>query len=265
MNEVHLVAGRRPDPGRRDEGLLLEGFARAHGLAPGDRLPATLNGARRTLAIVGLAQAPEFLYTTAPGEMVPDDARFAVLWMNETALAAALDLEGAVNEVLVGLARGAEPRVLQDRLDRLLAPYGALGAYGLDEHLSNRFIVEEIAGLRVSSRTVPPVFLAVAGFLLYMVLSRMVQAERDQIGLLKAFGHGDGEVGLHYLKFVLVIALAGALAGALLGVLAGRGLSGFYQQYYKFPFLQFAVAPSALLLGLGVSLLAAVAGAALVL
>lgn len=265
LNEVHLVAGRRPDPGRRDEVLLLEGFARAHGLAPGDRLPATLNGARRTLAIVGLAQAPEFLYTTAPGEMVPDDARFAVLWMNETALAAALDLEGAVNEVLVGLARGAEPRALQDRLDRLLAPYGALGAYGLDEHLSNRFIVEEIAGLRVSSRTVPPVFLAVAGFLLYMVLSRMVQAERDQIGLLKAFGHGDGEVGLHYLKFVLVIALAGALTGALLGVLAGRGLSGFYQQYYKFPFLQFAVALSALLLGLGVSLLAAVAGAALVL
>ena len=71
-----------------------------------------MNGARRTFAIAGLAQAPEFLYAAAPGELVPDDARFAVIWMSEVALAAAYDLDGAFNEALVSLANDAEPKAV---------------------------------------------------------------------------------------------------------------------------------------------------------
>ena len=55
-----------------------------------------MNGARRTFRITGLAQSPEFLYTTAPGELVPDDARFGVIWMSNAALAAAYDMERRV-------------------------------------------------------------------------------------------------------------------------------------------------------------------------
>ena len=40
-----------------------------------------MNGALRAFRITGLARAPEFLYTAAPGEMVPDDSRFGVLWL----------------------------------------------------------------------------------------------------------------------------------------------------------------------------------------
>ncbi|GAB3028693.1 ABC transporter permease [Bowmanella dokdonensis] len=265
LNDFYLASGRPLNPSHRDEILLLEAFAHAHNLQPGDSLSATMNGARRRFHIVGLAQAPEFLYTTAPGELVPDDARFAVIWMNEEALAAAFDMDGAFNEALISLARDARPQAVIDSLDRLLAPYGATGAYGLEDHLSDRFISEEIAGLRVSSRTVPPIFLSVAAFLLYIVISRMVQAEREQIGLLKAFGYTSLEVGLHYFKFVLVIALTGALLGCALGMLAGRGLSGFYQLYYKFPFLLFRVDPAAFVTGFTVSVLTASAGGVLVL
>ncbi|GAA3717800.1 ABC transporter permease [Oceanisphaera sediminis] len=265
LNQLALSAGRLPDPTRGDEILLLNGFAQARGLVPGDTMPATINGGRQRLTIAGLVQAPEFLYTTAPGELVPDDGRFAVIWMQEPVLAAAFDLDGAVNEILITRSRGAREAELIAALDRLLAPYGALGAYGLADHLSNRFIEEEIAGLRVSSRTVPPVFLGVAAFLLYMVLSRMVQAEREQIGLLKAFGHTGAEVAAHYLKFVLVIALGGALVGVGLGVLAGRSMSGLYQLYYKFPYLLFRLDPAALIIGVTISVLAATAGALLVL
>lgn len=265
LNALYLAAGRQLDTARPEEILLLQGFADAHGLRPGDELWATMNGSRRRFTIVGLAQAPEFLYTTAPGELVPDDTRFAVMWMNERALEAAFDLDGAFNEVLVALARGASEQGVIDRLDQLLAAYGGTGAYGLEDHLSNRFIVDEIEGLQVSSRTVPPVFLAVAAFLLYIVTSRMVQAERDQIGLLKSFGRTRLEVGLHYFKFTLVIAVGGALLGCGLGMLAGRGLSGLYQEFYKFPFLLFRVDPAAFVTGFTVSVLAASAGGVLVL
>lgn len=265
LNDVYLSEGRALNPSHRDEILLLEGFARAHGIAPGDSLAATMNGTRRRFDVVGLAQAPEFLYTTAPGEMVPDDKRFAVIWMSEKALEAAFDLDGAFNELLVTLGRDGQQKSVINKLDRLLEPYGAIGAYGLDQHMSNRFIEEEIHGLQASRRTVPPVFLFVAAFLLYIVVSRMVQAERDQIGLLKAFGYTSWEISVHYARFVMVIALAGALAGCALGVISGRALSGVYQQYYKFPFLVFRVDWTVFLTGLVTSLTVACAGAALVL
>lgn len=265
LNDIYLTAGRRPDPTREDEIILLQDFAKAHGLKPGDPLAATMHGARRTFRIVGLAQAPEFLYSAAPGEFVPDDARFAVIWMSQSALAAVYDLGGAFNQLLLATAKNSSLPAILDRVDMLLQPYGGLGAYGLADHVSNRFIEEEISGLRVSSRTVPPVFLAVAAFLLNIVISRMIQAERSQIGLLKAFGYLDIEITLHYLKFVIVIALGGALTGCLLGVLSGRALAQVYQSYYKFPFLLFQVDPTTFFIGVLVSILAAAAGGMLVL
>lgn len=265
LNNILLTEGRALDPRRRDEIVLLEGFARAHGLGPGDQLAATMNGARRTFLIVGLAQSPEFLYAVAPGELMPDDARFAVIWMSEESLAAAFDVEGAFNEALIALERGAEPRAVLDAVDRLLAPYGGVGAYGVEDQLSNRFVTEEINGLRASSTGVPPIFMAVAAFLLYIVISRMIEAERVQIGLLKAFGYSSTEVGVHYFKFVLLIAVGGALLGSLLGVVSGQTLAAYYQRYFKFPFLIFQVDPAAFVTGFVVSVGSASAGGLLVL
>ncbi len=197
--------------------------------------------------------------------MMPDDTRFAVIWMSEAALAAAFDLAGAFNQALLKLTREAQLASVLNEADRLLGPYGGLGAYGLQDQISNRMISEEISGLRVSAAGVPPVFLAVAAFLLYIVISRLIQAEREQIGLVMAFGYSGREVGVHYLKFTLAIAAGGAIVGCLGGVLSGRALAAYYQNYFKFPFIVFQVDPGTFILGFVVSVLSASAGGALVL
>lgn len=265
LNDVYLVGGRLPALGRSDEILLLEGFATARGLALNDRLVATMNGTRRSFRITGFAQSPEFLFSTAPGEMVPDDARFAVFWMRQAALAAAFDMRGAFNEALMALSRGSNPQGVILAADEILAPYGARGAYGLVDLTSNRYVAEEIRGLDSTATVVPPIFLGVAAFLLYIVINRMVQSEREQIGLLKAFGYSSLEVSLHYLKLVLVIAVLGAVLGSLAGIWAGSALSRFYQEFYKFPFLVFSVEPRSFVTGFTVSILTASAGSLFVL
>ena len=265
LNEIMLTSGRMPEAGRLDEILLLDSFARAHGLGPGDNLRVTLNGARRQFEIVGTAQSPEFIYFAAPGELVPDDARFGVIWISRPALAAALDLEGAFNEVLITLVRGARSEAVLDRVDRILDPYGAPGSYDRDEHPSNRFLNEEIKGLSASAHSVPPVFMLVAAFLLYIVTSRMLQSEREEIGLMKAFGYTDTEVGGHYLQMVVLIALAGALFGSVLGVVLGRLIVPLYAGFYKLPFLLFRLDMAAFLTGLIISVGVASLGGVVVL
>ena len=265
LNDIYLTDGRLPAAGHPDEILLLQGFAAAHDLRPGDHLRATMNGARRSFDIVGLAQSPEFLYTTAPGELVPDDARFGVIWLSRPGLAAAYDMDGAFNEALVGLSRGANEAAVLAAVDRLLEPYGGAGAFALADQFSNRFVSEEIAGLDAAAVGVPPIFLGVAAFLLNIVIGRMVQSEREEIGLMKAFGYTDAEVGWHYLKLILAIAVGGALAGCLGGIAAGRALIGIYADYFKFPFLVFQLDPAPFVIGVSVSILAASAGGLFVL
>ncbi len=260
LNAMVMTAGRLPDVQHHDEIVLLRAFAQAHQLQPGDGLHATMNGVQRRFDIVGIAQSPEFLYTTPPGELVPDDSRFAVIWMSEEALAAAYDLDGAFNQLLFTVDDDTSSSAILDDIDTLLEPYGGTGAYLRKDHISDRFVSEEISGLKVSAVNVPPVFLGVAAFLLYIVVSRMIQSEREEIGLLKAFGYTSFEISFHYLKLVLLIAIAGAFIGSLGGIAAGKAMAGFYQQYYKFPFLVFQIQPGAFVAGFLVSILAASLG-----
>lgn len=265
LNGVYLTEGRLPVADGRDEALLLDGFARARGIRPGDVVTVTQNGNRRDLRITGLAQAPELLYVAVPGELVPDDARFAVFWMRRAEMETAYDMDGAVNEVLIALSRNAREAEVIDAVDRVLKPFGGLGAYGREDHMSDRFISEEIRSLRSISGAVPPLFLAIAAFLLYIVISRMVQSEREEIGLLKAFGYSNPEVGAHYFKLVLVISVGGAALGCLLGIWAGRWMIQLYTIYYKFPFIVFRLEPASFATGMLASIAAASAGGLFVL
>ncbi len=265
LNGIYLSDGRRFEGDRAGEVVVLKSFALAHGLKPGDKIATTMNGFRRSFTIVGFARSPEFLYTTAPGEFISDDSRFAVLWMSRTALEAAFDMQGAFNEVILSLGRGAQQGAVIAALDLLLDRYGGLGAYGVSDLTSNRFISQEISGLRANAKNIPPVFLAVAAFLLYIVISRMVQGEREEIGLMKAFGYTSLEVGSHYFQLILIIAIGGALAGCLLGIAAGRAMVDIFLVYYKFPFLVFRLDPTAFVIGVSASILSASAGGLVVL
>lgn len=265
LNAIFLTDGRKLDGNRTGETIVLRSFAVAQDLSPGDTLEVTMNGFRRDLKVVGFAQSPEFLHTAAPGEMISEDGRFAVLWVSQSTLEAAFDMDGAFNEAIMSLARGVDSAPVMAAADRLLDRYGGLGAYDLGDLSSNRFVTEEINGLRTSSTSVPPVFMAVAAFLLYIVISRMVQAEREEIGLMKAFGYSNGEVGLHYFQLIMVIAVGGALAGCLMGIAAGRAMVDLYLIYFKFPFLVFRLDPAAFFMGFAFSVLSASAGGMVVL
>ena len=53
---------------------------------PRARRPGTGRDQRtaRRLTIVGVALSPEYVYSIRPGELVPDDQRYGIFWMDET-------------------------------------------------------------------------------------------------------------------------------------------------------------------------------------
>src|SRR5262249_46571834 len=110
------------------------------------------------------------------------------------------DLDGAFSGVNVKLLRDAsEPEVI-GKIDALLDPYGGQAAYGRRDQYSHAYIEHGLDMLRNMSRTLPPIFLLVAAFLINLTLGRIVALEREQIGLLKALGYRSGTIAWHYVK-----------------------------------------------------------------
>lgn len=262
LNDLALLSGRYIEPGRADEVVVIEGFAEAHELVPGDEVAAIINGRRRELEIVGIALSPEFVYTIRPGDMMPDDARFGVFWMGRKALATAFDMEGGFNDVSLRLMPGASVPDVIARLDRLLEPYGGLGAIPRDLQISNWYLDNELNQLQGFGLMVPIVFLSVAAFLLNVVLTRIISIQREQIAALKALGYSNPEVGWHYALWSLVIAFVGALAGLGLGRFLGRGMIALYNDYFRFPFLEYRLTHEIVVAAAVIAVLASLVGSA---
>jgi putative ABC transport system permease protein len=261
LNALHLRAGRLVEPGHVEEVLVSEGFAGFHRLRVGDRLSAVLNGRRQDLRVAGIALSPEYVFAIRGGDPLPDDRGFAVLWTSRAGLEAAFDMAGAFNDVVLTLAPGVDDRAVIDALDRLLEPYGGIGAIARADQPSHRFIEDEIRQNQTMATTIPPIFLGVAAFLLNVVLGRLVATQREQIAAMKAVGYGNATIGLHYLKFVLVVVLAGTVVGTILGAGLGHLMLVAYAPFVRMPRLDFHMTAWIPLLAAAVSVLAAAAGA----
>lgn len=260
LNDVLLRAGRRVMEGRDDEVVVSEAFADAHGFRPGDKIAVTIKGKRKQLTIVGTGISPEYIHQLSPGGIFPDYKRFGVLWMARTPLANAYEMEGAFNDVVLGLVKGADQDEVIDRLDSLLKRYGGNGAYGRADQPSHHFLHQEFRTLESLSGLFPAIFLGVAAFLLNVVVNRLVGMQREQIATLKAFGYSNVDVGLHYLKLVLVIVLIGSAIGLAAGAWLGYQLAEIYTIFFRLPYLSFRLQVSTAATGVVISAVAALIG-----
>lgn len=261
VNRPLLVAGRWPERNTQGEALVNEAFAQANGLTPGSHMDVVVRGQRQRLHLVGVANSPEFVFVSAPGEPFPQPARFGVLWMRQGQLERALDMHGAFNDVVLTLSDTALDAPVRQALQDRLAAYGGMEPFGRDRMVSARFLTEELAQLGNMAATLPPIFLAVAAFLLNVTLSRLVATERANIGLLKAFGHSNAAVARHYAGMALLLGGMGLVLGMALGHVFGEWMSSIYRAVYRLPALPFQTDAHTWLLAFGVGLAAALAGA----
>jgi len=264
MNLVSVSRGRTLDGqgGMRSDGnldvLVSEGFAQAHRLAPGSRLAALVNGKRRTLVVIGVALSPEFIFAGLWG--MPDNRGFGVFWIDREALAAAYDMQGAFNRVAIKLTPGVSEQAAIAGVTRLLSRYGGHEANGRSEQTSHAMLDNEIKEQRILGTVLPAIFLAVAAFLLNVVVSRLVATQREQIAALKALGYPNRAIGLHYLKLVLVIVAVGFVLGILVGDRLGTMFTGLYAELFHFPSFEHRIEPWLLIVSAGITLVTAVMG-----
>jgi putative ABC transport system permease protein len=232
LNRLYLRQGRLPEAREPAAIVVSDAFAEAHHLAPGAALTLILQGRRQDFRIVGVGTSPEFVAQMSPNTVFPDARRFVVVWMPRPALAAVVDMDGAFNGASIALQPGASAERVIQAIDPLLTSYGGSGAVPRAEQRSHRYLSEEFRQLATMARLFPAVFLGVSSFVLYVVLSRLVAGQREQIGTLKAFGYRSAEVWRHFAGFAAVVGVLSVLPGIALGMYLGSGMAALYRAFY---------------------------------
>ncbi len=262
MNGIFLREGRFIDSSRDDEAIASEVFMKANKLQIGDSVSAVLNGRLQMFRIVGKALSPEFVYEVKGGTSIfPDDKHYGVFWVSRKALEHAFDITGSFNDVSLRLSPTANKADVMSALDILLKPYGSIGAYDRNLQISHQFLQAKIDQYQSMSKMLPLLFLAVAAFLIHIILTRLIATEREQISVLKAFGYSNTRIAVHYLEFGMITVSLGAFFGIILGMWVGSAALGLLIQYYHFPILQFHLDVSTFFFSFTITALASCLGA----
>jgi putative ABC transport system permease protein len=260
LNQLYLRSGRMVYPNESNSVVIDERFFKAHQLSLGDKVSVILNGYKRHLRVVGVALSPEYVYSLAPGALMPDARRYAIFWMSQRSLESAVNMKGAFNDISLKLERSANVDDVKQSLDFLLSPYGGLSAYGRDEQLSNFFVESELDQLESIGVIAPFIFLAVAAFLVNVVMSRQISTQREQIGMLKAVGYSDWDIAAHFLKMVSLLIVLASVLGLVAGTWMAAGMTKMYAVFFHFPILQYSFSIEVMIFSVSSCAVAAVLG-----
>lgn len=264
INDIHMVRGRYFADSSQEEVILSERFAEANELTIGDRVTITLNNKKHSLRVVGHALTPEYVWMIRNAqELIPSPERFGILWVSQTYAETMLDMDGACNNIVGAVENREQLNAILDKAEDILDPYGVFATVKQDEQASYQFLEDEITGLTISARTVPPLFMGISALILLIILNRMVRNERTQIGLLKAYGHSNGSIAAHYFKYSVLLCIVGAAGGIALGQWLARGMMGIYADFYQFPILRSRFYPEVVSWTILISVLAGLLGAML--
>lgn len=255
LNRFRLEQGKAPS-GEAREILVTPAFLKGNNLKIGDQIPLIIKGREVRFTISGTANSPEYVYEIPNGlTLTPNPKAFGIAFVPYSVAAPVLDMEGQVNDIAFSLNKGTDFLDVKTQVSRVLNSYGMTGIYPLKDQLSYSMLSQEIVGLEGSAKTAPMIFLIVAASVLYIMLRRMVEQQRGQIGVMKAFGFTDLEILTHYMGYAFFIGTLGGLGGSVAGIALSYYLVDIYKMYYNIPGFEARVSLTYLLVGTLLSLL----------
>jgi putative ABC transport system permease protein len=233
VNQVEVLSGEYFD-GEPSSGVLIEKHMADHfQLGPGDTVELLAGTEWRRLTVIGTVSSPEYIWPARDRqELLTTPDNFGVVFASEPFIA---DLGVAPNEALIYYDEGEEDDLLSDRLTTAALEWGAANVYTRAEQASNAALEEDLRGFEEMAIFFPMLFLSAAAMAAYVMISRLVHAQRPQIGVMLANGFTRGQVLRHYLGFGFFPGLAGAIPGAIAGVLLGRAITGMYTGLLAIP------------------------------
>jgi len=201
-----------------------------------DSITLLIEGKKINFNIKGSVYSPEYVYIVEKeGDLFSDTADYNIAYVDESTLTRLIGVENIYNDISFELTPGYTYDDVKNELNESLKKYGLISLIERDDLFSYRMLEEEIAGGRSMSTTLPMAFVSMAAVVLYLMLKRIIEQDRAEIGTLKAFGYSNFTILLHYTFYGIITGVIGAVVGLVISRVSVGGYIQIYLDYYKLP------------------------------
>jgi putative ABC transport system permease protein len=260
VSSLDMRAGALPHSGQ----VVVEQHLTDHyHLSPGDTVELLGKQGWQPVTVTGSALSTEYLWPARSSQEIlttPED--FGVVFMPDS------DLERTLPNPVEQIAVYARDRAAADALIAAtgdLARTSGVQFVPRDQQASYRTLDDDVAQFGTLARILPWLFLAAVVLGTYVLLSRIVAAQRAVVGTLIANGLSADAVRRHYLGYGIACAALGTVPGLIGGYLLGEWITTKYTEAIELPMKVTSLHPLTYVLAaasaVAVALLAAVAPA----
>lgn len=245
VDRLHVFRGRPllPSDDGRPVGVLEHQFAAHH------HLPTTgslrLSGGL-TLDYVGVGTSPESFIVTSRSVGVFAQAGLAMLFVPLATAQQLLGQPGQVNEVVLTLVPGADRSTVEREIGAALGVAPPAGGNGTavasgatitqrEDEPAWRLLYEDIKGDQRFWNIIAGLILAGATFAAFSLITRIVEAQRREIGIGMALGLPSWRLAIRPVLIGAQIAVVGAGLGLLVGLLLDLWLQSVFQSVLPMP------------------------------
>jgi putative ABC transport system permease protein len=213
-------------------------YAEANGLPAEGELRVSGD---RVLRYVGHGTAPGAFVVTLPGGLWVAPRSYGVVYVPLRTVQGLTARPGAVNELVVDLRTGVDTqriaRELQGALSARLPQYG-LTVTTLSDEDEQRILYEDARNDQEVFNIFALLVLAGAAFAAFNLASRVVEAQRREIGIGMALGVPARVLVVRPLLMGAQIALLGAVFGVGVGIAVGAAMRQVLETNFPLPILE---------------------------
>lgn len=238
VNGYHAFTGRLLAEGDAGQPVVMldRNFARFYALP--DSGSIEISGGRQ-LSYVGQATTPEYFTVSPEGEIFLSEANFAGVFTTLETAQQLAGLEGAINGAVMTLVPAADRDLVVAELE------ATLGALGVGTEVSTR---DDNASYEALTKDVDNdqrifnvlAFLLFSGAVVaaYIMLHRLAQQQRREIGVAMALGVPPRRIAVRPLLVSAQIAVLGVVFGVGIGMLVGNAMQGIMEDFVPLPIWQ---------------------------
>jgi len=259
LNDFQMTGVAPALPGDMAVNLM---FMQTNALETGDSITIITQGRAVDFEITGSFLTPEYVYIARSfTDILPDNTGFGIAYITADGMANLTGRHGIANDILFSLHDGYTFEDVQPALQDALQPYGLISLTGRDSQLSYSLLDMQTTAIQGVSTSLPIVFMVMAAIVLYLMMKRIIEQERVQIGTLKALGYSNADVLIHYICYGVVVGILGGLGGFVLGAAMSGVYLTMFLEFFILPELVQPISPAYLMFALAVSLSTGILGA----
>ena len=215
ISKFYLFKGKDFDP-NDEEGIWIDKrFADGRDLDIGDKITLKFDGNEVSKTVRGIMYSPEYVYYIQEGSLLPDFSQVGFAYMPSKGA----DFDIKYNTIALDAYEDLDEKDFKSALEEKLGQKAYVQYLDRDNNVGIKTLQDEIDQHQMFSGIFPAIFVLVSLLTLVTTMSRVISAQRMQIGTLKAMGYSNKSIILHYLSYGFVLSLLGSAIGLVIGPL----------------------------------------------